>query len=201
MKYKKNMKYKKYILDIESKPQEDLVEMFIENIKIPKTYKDKEKIKAYIEEKKSELRKQMSVDPDYADIICIGLKEIGGESKLYNIEDLVPILKEKPILITFNGKGFDIPLLIKAGIKRGLDFPYQDLRLMLKRYSTDLHTDLMELICDKDYKSLDTLLQIYLGIKKTPIDFGAATEEEIKTHCLEDLENTEKLYNKFKKLI
>ena len=25
----------------------------------------------------------MSVDPDYADIICIGIKEIGKEPKLY----------------------------------------------------------------------------------------------------------------------
>jgi len=59
----------------------------------------------------------------------------------------------------------------------------------------------MEIICDGDYKSLDLLLQIYCDIKKTPIDFETANEEEIKVHCLEDLINTEKLWNKFKQII
>ena len=58
--------------------------------------------------------------------------------------------------------------------------------------------DLQEVICDNDYKSLDELLQIYLGISKKPIDFETASEEEIKEHCLEDILNTELLYNKFK---
>jgi len=60
----------------------------------------------------------------------------------------------------------------------------------------------MEIIGDYgQYKSLDELLQIYLGISKKPIDFEKATEKEIKEHCLEDLINTEKLYNKFNKII
>ena len=73
---------------------------------------------------------------------------------------------------------------------------------MTKRYQTEWHIDLMEILCDYGkWKSLDELLQIYLGISKKPIDFETATEEEIKEHCLEDLKNTEKLYNKFKIII
>ena len=62
------------------------------------------------------------------------------------------------------------------------------------------HVDLIEEICQGKFKSMDELLQIYLGIAKKPIDFTTATEEEIKEHCREDIENTEKLYNLFKPL-
>ena len=43
--------YKKFTLDIESKPQENLIDVCKNNIKVPKTYKDEEKIQAYIDEK------------------------------------------------------------------------------------------------------------------------------------------------------
>ena len=191
--------YKKFTLDIESKPQENLIELFTKGIKAPKTYKDEEKIREYIENKANEFKKKMSVDPDYADIICIGIKEIGKEPKLYykNIEQFFKD-NDKPVFITFNGKTFDIPLLIKWGLKNNLDLPYQYLKGMTKRWSSDWHIDLQEVICDNDYKSLDELLQIYLGISKKPIDFETASEDEIKEHCLEDIFNTELLYNKFK---
>ncbi len=193
---------KKYILDIETKPQENLVEVCKNNIKVPKTYKDEEKIQAYIKEKVKELKNKMSVDTDYADIICIGLKEIGKEPKLISNKELEELFKKDIVLITYNGKGFDIPLLIKYGIKNNLDLPYKRLREMTKRYSELWHIDLMEVIGDYgQYKSLDELLQIYLGISKKPIDFETATEKEIKEHCLEDLVNTELLYNKFNKII
>lgn len=195
--------YKKFTIDIESKPQANLVELYTKGIKAPKTYKDEEKIKEYIENKANEFKKKMSVDTDYADIICIGIKELGKEPKLYYKETIEQFFKEneKPVFITFNGKKFDIPLLMKWGIKNNLDLPYQYLKGMTKRWSTEWHIDLQEVICDNTYKSLDELLQIYLGISKNPIDFNTASEKEIKEHCLEDIINSELLYNKFKLII
>lgn len=195
--------YKKFTIDIESKPQANLVELYTKGIKAPKTYKDEEKIKEYIENKANEFKKKMSVDTDYADIICIGIKELGKEPKLYYKETIEQFFKEneKPVFITFNGKKFDIPLLMKWGIKNNLDLPYQYLKGMTKRWSTEWHIDLQEVICDNTYKSLDELLQIYLGISKKPIDFNTASEKEIKEHCLEDIINSELLYNKFKLII
>ena len=171
--------YKKYILDIETKPQEDLKEIY------PK--KDISK---------------MAIDTDYADIVCIGLKELGKEPQLINDNQLEELFKKRAVFITYNGKGFDIPLIIRYGIKKDLDLPYKELRDMTKRFQTEWHIDLMEILCDYGkWKSLDELLQIYLGISKKPIDFETATEEEIKEHCLDDLYQTEMLYNKFNKLI
>lgn len=195
--------YKKFTIDIETKPQANLVELYTKGIKAPKTYKDEEKIKEYIENKANEFKKKMSVDTDYADIICIGIKELGKEPKLYYKETIEQFFKEneKPVFITFNGKKFDIPLLMKWGIKNNLDLPYQYLKGMTKRWSTEWHIDLQEVMCDNTYKSLDELLQIYLGISKKPIDFNTASEKEIKEHCLEDIINSELLYNKFKLII
>ena len=200
---KDTTEYKKFIIDLESKPQEDLIDIYTGTIKAPKTYKDEEKIKEYIKKEKAKQRKKMSVDPDFASIICIGIRELGCESKLYNLEDMPKWFKDnpKPVFISFNGKKFDMKLLIKAGLKKDLDLPYQMLKVMTKRYSTEWHIDLQEVICDNEYKSLDTLLQVYCGVSKKPINFETASEEEIKIHCREDLVNSEKLYNKFKKII
>jgi len=195
--------YKKFIIDLESKPQEDLIDIYTGTIKAPKTYKDEDKIKEYIEKEKAKKRKKMSVDPDFAKIICIGIRELGCESKLYTLEDMPQWFKDNPnpVFISYNGSKFDIPLLIKAGLKNDLDLPYRMLKEMTRRWTTKWHIDLQEVICDNEYKSLDTLLQVYCGVSKKPIDFATASEEEIKIHCVEDLVNSEKLYNKFKKII
>lgn len=193
-----------YIIDIESRPQEDLIPLYKEEIKPSGVLKDPEKIAADIAAKTQGLKKKMSVDTDSADIICIGVKRVGDyDPKLYSPEEMVEFFKENPYLhlVTFNGKGFDLPLLIKVGIKKGLNYPYHELKEMCAKWRGYDHIDLMELICDREFKSLDTLLQIYCGVKKTPINFDTAKEEEIKAHCLEDLKNTELLYEKFKKLI
>jgi len=207
----------KYIMDIETSPQKSLVETCEKNIKPKATLKDPDKIKADIESKKQGLKKTMSVDPDYNEILCIGIKTIGkDDAKLYKLEEMEEWFKDKHFIneidenklpvhgfefITFNGKSFDIPTIIKTGIKNNLDFPYTLLREMCKKWNAKQHIDLMEVLSfNSNAKSLDTLLQIYCGISKTPIDFETATEKEIKEHCLEDLKNTELLYNKFKNI-
>ena len=196
-------KEKLFVLDIESRPQANLIDIYAGKIKAPNNYKDEEKIKEYIEEKTKDIRKKMSTDTDYAEIICIGIKELGKEPKLYTPETMVEFFKENPNpkFITFNGKGFDISLLIKVGIKKGLDYPYKHLSDMNIRWRKDYHLDLMEIICNNDYRSLDDLLQIYLGRSKKPIDFETASEEEIIQHNLADLIDTEDMYNKFKQII
>lgn len=193
-----------FILDLESKPQESLIPLCLDKLEARGTLKDPEKITADIEKKKLGLKKTMSVDPDFADIICVGVKRVGGEAKLYAAKEMETFFKENPkaTLITFNGKNFDIPLLIKYGIKNGLIFPYFKLKEMCRKYNSLYHIDLQELICPfGDYKSKDLLVEIYLGYKPDPIDHNTATEEEERTHCLSDLTGEEGLYLKFKELI
>nr|AKH47019.1 hypothetical protein [uncultured marine virus] len=191
------------ILDIETKPQASLVELFSRGIKAPKTYKDPAKIKEYIENKKAGSKKGMSVDTDYADILCVGVYDTelnGGTAYVVEPDQLPEILEKEQMVVTFNGKKFDIPLIIKYGIKHGLDLPYARLKLMMKRYDNSRHIDLMEELGQGNFRSLDEYLQIYLGISKKPIDFETASDEEIKEHCMEDIVNTYKLYKKFSKL-
>lgn len=191
-----------FILDLESRPQESLWNLCLDEIKPSKVLKDPDKIAADVLSKIGGLKKTMSVDSDYAEIICIGVKRLGEEGRLYTPKEMEVFFKENPLatFITFNGKSFDIPLLIKFGLKNGLDYPYRKLKEMMIKWRGLNSIDLMEIVCDRDYKSLDLLLQIYLNIKKTPIDFATASEEEIKIHCLEDVANTEKLYNVFKEI-
>lgn len=205
-------------LDIETKPNPKLIDLFTSKIKAPKTYKDEEKIKAYIEEKKSDLVKQMSTDIDFCEISLIGIKINDDPAKLIQLFELLDLLNEhlkikaEPAsdyqervlnfrLITFNGKKFDLPVIIREAIRQGLDAPFRELKEWTKKFKTSHHIDLMELLADGDYKSLDLYCQVYLGESKEEINFETCSQEELEKHCLEDVEKTAKLFNKFNKLI
>ena len=102
-----------YILDLESRPDPKLVEVARANIKAPKNYKDAEKIDAYLAQKYQELDKLMATDPDYTDIVCIGVKKLGESPKIYQASELEQIFKDfsEEVMIGFNIKSFDIPVI------------------------------------------------------------------------------------------
>lgn len=200
-----------YILDIETTYTPDLLEVYTNNIKPSRTLKDKTKIEADLEKKKEEAKMKMCLDHDYASIRCIGVKPVGEKAMIFktlqefsdwlNIErrdDSVGYVAHNydQTPITFNGAEFDIPILMKAAIREGIeDFPFKKFLPRVGKYAKG-HVDLMQklgMVWGAN-KSLDAYLQIYLGIAKKPIDFETATEQEIIDHCIEDVENTEKLY-------
>lgn len=203
-----------YILDIETRGDKRLSDVFLDNIQAPKSYKDPEKIDAYIREKQEDAAKQMAIDPDFCEIICIGIKEAGKEGKLLSLQEYANWLNETYVaenggaqvkniyrkMITFNGKQFDIPIILRAAIKQGVALPFKELLDQCDKYKAKNHIDLMQELSVgyNNYKSLDKYLQIYLGIAKEPIDFATASEEQVRAHCMEDLGNTEKLFDKFK---
>jgi len=212
------------ILDIETRRNESLVDIYNEGIKAPANIKDPAKIEAAIEKKKLASRKAMSVSPHFCSIVCIGVMEVGKPETAS-----VPTLQEfgvfldrllnrpkdggrldihDPIeFITYNGKSFDIPALVNS-FARNPEYisanSFVALRDCLKykqEFNPIKHTDLMVELCGyKDFMPLDTLLKIYCGTKKETLGdefFSNATDEELKKHCLEDLTYTEQLYNKF----
>lgn len=203
-----------FILDIETKMSDKSLSIYEQNIKAPGNLKDPVKIEEALALKRAKASKAIKTDTDFADILCIGIKQSGGEKKLYTPKELEAWFESRKIadrdgngfhydikFVTYNGKAFDIPLLIKVGIKEGLNYPYQLLMDMTNKYKNNKHIDLMlELGAYGQFKSLDTMLQIYCDISKTPVDFDTAGDEEIKEHCLEDLDNTDKLYYKFERL-
>jgi len=204
----------KYILDCETRPNPKLTEIFDEFNNAPAKV-----IKAEGEEDWA--RKKQSVDPDYAEIACIGLKPLGKDPKIVTLKEMEVIFEDHSYMypisedvfekkcniefITFNGKGFDIPLLIKQGIKNNLKFPYKHLLSMTNKWKNDHHTDLMDLLGEYGkYKSLDHYLGIYLGIRKETVGdefFKNATQEDLEKHLLDDLNQTEKLYNLFERML
>ena len=196
-------------LDIETRQDDNLVHIKKDNLKVPATYKDPEKIKAWIENK--DIRKDMSVDPDYCELICIGVKPEGQHPRLMSLEEFGLyvdgfIASDNTVtFVTFNGKKFDFPAIMKLGLRNNIDLPYKELKALTARYNNHglmQHIDLMEELGEYgQWKSLDQYLQIYLGISKKEIDFSTASIEEIKEHCLEDLINTDKLFNKFKPIV
>ena len=188
-------------IDIETRPNEQLIETYLTNLSAPKNYKDEEKIKEWLEEKKLETRRNLSLDQDYSEIACIAIKIDDHETELTTLEAVGKLI-DKDTIVTFNGKTFDLPIMIKCGIKSKLDMPYRKMKEMTKKWNSLGHIDLMELLSfNKDYKSLDQYLQIYLGIKKTPIDFNTCSQEELENHCKEDVENLYKLYKLFENII
>ena len=202
-----------FILDIETKPDADLIETYKANVKPDGKLKDPIKIEKDILKKQDEYRKAMSVDMDLCDIICIGIKEVKEDPDLYSLKEMEVWFKDffsdsGHKIVTFNGKSFDIPIIIKCGIKQGLDLPYKNLYAMTERFKDNGHIDLMQLLSFGGtfgkFKSLDAYLRIYLGTQKETLGddfFATATEDEIKEHCLEDLQFTEDLLKKFRFLL
>lgn len=209
---------KTLVLDIETKPNEKLVNMVLDGVKAPKNYKDEAKILAFVEDKKQSIVKTMATDVDYSEIKVIGIKIDDEPAKLISLQELIDMLNEhievraetsseyeKRVLgfrlITFNGKKFDLPIIIREAIRKGLDAPYRDLKDWSKKYQSYSHIDLWEIIGDGEGKSLDAYGQIYLGEAKKEIDFDTCSDQELEEHCLADCELTYKLYGLFHKLV
>ena len=204
-----------FILDIETHPNLDFLPLFESEIKPDGRIKDAVKQETYKKKKADEtFHKSMSTDTDLSEIFCIGIKEVGSDkSELYNLSDMPEwfVNNQDFKLITYNGKKFDLPTIIKAGIRYRLEFPYGTLMSMTKKYAdiqTTGHCDLMQLISfdsnlDKT-KSENAYLRIYLNKEKETIGndfFENATDEELRQHCLDDLVLTEELFLKFSSLL
>jgi DNA polymerase elongation subunit (family B) len=199
-------KFKCFIVDIETTVNPDLVELYNENIKAPKNIKDPDKIKANLEEQKKGSVKGMQIDIDYAKVCVIGVKEVGGEIRhltLKEFDDFIgQVEKENSKIITYNGKNFDFPVLIRSLIREGLISHIRFLKGLCKRYEVYNHIDLIEeLNVYGKYKSLDELCRIYLGAGKEEFDHENSTVAEKTKHNEECLAVTEKLYLLFKPLL
>jgi len=221
------MNVRKIVLDCETVPNPDLVDIFNEGIKAPANIKDPDKIAAAIEKKKLASRKAMSVSPHWNTIVCIGVMELGRpetaatpslkefgaflDKILNRPKDHDRLTVHDPIeLIGYNSKSFDIPTLINSFVKHPEYISansFHSLRDCLKfktEFNQIRHTDLMLEICGyKEFMPLDTLLQIYLGKEKDTKSnefFETATDEELKVHCKQDILFTDELYRRFYRL-
>lgn len=209
---------KTFVIDIETMPNPELVDLCAGRIEPSKVLKDPEKIELDILKKKQGLVKTMSVDVDYSVVKCIGFKEDDEPARIISLEELINNLYDQVKMqpegqenfitrhffrvVTFNGKKFDLPILIRECIRKNVGrnvVPF--LKQWSKRYDSAYHVDLFELLGDGDGKSLDLYSQIYLNWPKKEIDFETCTDEELEKHCVDDVEMTSALFKKFEWLL
>jgi len=194
------------IVDLESRPDPKLIKIKEDLLTAKANLKDPEKIKADLEEKTAGLHKELSTDTDYAEIVCIGVIRNEEKKMFMSVKEFAdwynPIYDINDIWVGYNIKSFDLPLLIKQGLKQGIKLPYTFLQGLTKRYYSPNCRDLQEIVnYQAKWKSLDEILTIYFGTPKKPIDFQTASVEERVEHCYCDISDTKKLYELFKPIL
>ena len=142
------------------------------------------------------------------------LAEASRIKKFFNI-----IEKYSPILISWNGKGFDIPVLNYRAIIHGLSAPNfwdQGEGIRDNKYNNYLnryhrkHIDLMDVLSNfssKSFASLDHISQLSgfpgkLGEEGSKVwsQFLEGKELEVKAYCETDVVNTYLMYLRYLKL-
>lgn len=201
-----------FAVDIETVPDLSMLDLLPE-VKASRVLKDPEKIEKDLNEKKLKQIEEMSVDPIFAKIICICL---------YNPKNKITLLGDEKDIIqkfwnevgngnhgrifTYNGRGFDIDVILKRGLKYDVGHFVTDCMLFRPKYTGGRVVDLMEVFCKYgEYRKLDTLAEVYLGKTKIEIDYkkfpellGTPEGElQIAEYCMRDAELTWELAKKF----
>jgi predicted PolB exonuclease-like 3'-5' exonuclease len=119
--------------------------------------------------------------------------------------------KHRPVLVTYNGRGFDLPVLALRSLCHGVALPwyYRD-HSTRYRYSDQGHLDLCDWLADHGATrsgSLDAIARLIGLPGKTGID-GSQVEglyaqgklDEIQRYCLADVAQTALLFLRFRLL-
>ena len=119
--------------------------------------------------------------------------------------------KHRPVLVTYNGRTFDLPVLALRSLHCGVAMPwyYRD-RSVRYRYSEEGHIDLCDWLADHGAarsSSLDALARLIglpgkVGVDGSQIEgmFKAGLIERIQDYCLSDVAQTALLFLRFRLL-
>ena len=160
----------------------------------------------------------LGLDPCTGRIICIGVYWVElDKTRAYCQSDERELLANfwsdlgqiRPHrFVTFNGKSFDFPYINIRSAIMGVPIP-RDMQLDTRRFSTDRHFDVREVLTNYDrYRkgSLEFFCDIFgVPSPKNGIDgskvgdfFRAGKVEEIAHYCLADCRATGALYERLK---
>lgn len=195
----------------------DTASDFLEPVEAPSNYKDQAKINAYIKEATAKAIDRCALDPDLARIVAFGHGEAdGGDNVLLcKSEDVEAVALEavaKRItdtagsvrtLISFNGFGYDLPVLMRRAQYLGVKFP----SLNIDKYRSP-HIDLMQRLTFNGaikahklsfYASRFgmALLDDYDGSQIAEL-VKAGNWQAVESHCLSDLRLTRFIAQKLK---
>lgn len=205
------------LIDIETIPRQDIEppEFDVATVKIG-NLKDPDKIEAKIararEEYLAELDKKMATNPELCQIVCAAWaiidegKQVEINYKWFNqnesrgdrkedIQSIVDILNLGNTLITWNGKGFDLPVLWKRAIFHELPWFLPNYLNLTKKYDAERHIDLMQIWSGWGYAKMQDCAK-FLGIPCQEDFDGSMVYEawlsydsqKIIDHNIEDIE-------------
>jgi len=213
-------------LDIETMANPDAVALMPEPDVKTGNLKDPDKIAAKIAEAKAEQAEKAALDPltaRIASFAAVGGSVVEPEAKEFVqviqeatdmaerdlIQGIFAILGTESVrIVTWNGIGFDLPMIYKRALILGVDpanFGAPPLSAWTKRYAADKHYDLMQIWGGwRDYVKLDTVAKLVLGANKVEFDVTkiaelVATEEgsaELAEYNLQDTRLTWELFKR-----
>jgi predicted PolB exonuclease-like 3'-5' exonuclease len=211
-------------LDIEAIPSPENVALLPEP-KPKANLKDPKKIAEDIAEKKAAQSEKAALNPLTARVACFAL--VGGDTTVPTengnvlpsidddgeravLQDIFRTLGLKDVrLVTWNGIGFDLPMIYKRALILGVDpgsFGAPPLTAWTKRYSTDRHYDLMQIWGGwSEFPALEIVAALILKETREDIPYAAMPEllktETGRAQILEGCQNhtalTWKLFERF----
>jgi uncharacterized protein YprB with RNaseH-like and TPR domain len=207
------------ILDIETLPHPD-ANQWLEPVQAAANLKDPAKVEASIKERQAERDDKLGLDPDCCVIAALGYHVVGrsepccdvtlGSEKAEGValEQLAWELTRdaNTKIVTFYGRQFDLPVLMRRAMYLGVKFP----ALNLDRYRSP-HIDLWDVLTYHGALRTAHSLKFYakrMGFTTLDkVDGGdvralaaAGNWDAIRDHCLSDVGLTHALANKFKLL-
>lgn len=142
------------IVDLESLAIDD-ADTYLEPVSAPANYKDPEKIAAYQAEARQGQLDKAALDIDLARIVALGMlgehdekpqvllaPAPGDEAALLLSFWATWAVKGRPTLVTYNGLGFDLPLLLRRSLYLNVAAPH----IQVDRFKHPQVIDLMQVL-------------------------------------------------------
>ena len=176
------------VIDISTAPLENADYYLEDVVRAPSTYKDPEKIAAYIAEKTAERLQMAATDVDLARLTGIGTcDDVLLQTDLCTDEDaeraalarLASLITPTTRIVTFGGFNFDLPLLQRRARYLDVRFPH----ISTDRFKSP-HRDLCEELSDRNPQRRRSL-QFYakrLGMTDIHKTLSGAEEGRIFEH-------------------
>lgn len=212
------------VLDIETLPHPDASKWLepLPPAEAPSNYKDEAKIADYIKKANAEAAAKrddkLGLDPDCCQICALGWHVVGGDDPIVEVchgegdeADVlrqladayaVPVGHQETRIVTFYGRQFDLPVIMRRAMYLGVKFP----KLNLDRYRSP-HIDVWDALTFNGALRTAHSLQFYckrLGIATgDPFNGSQVAQlakegrwDDIKAHCIADIGATHALANK-----
>lgn len=186
----------KLVFDIETKASPDAGEFV--SVQAPGNYKDPEKIREYIAEKKLEATEKAALDPDLGEIVAIGVSMDGdiqvmmGEEATF-LKEFWNLWSKSDLQIGYNIINFDIPYLLRRSMAHKVPAP----SIALSKYKVGPVYDLMNILYPQSPKGLKWVCKRY-GIPNILPDLDGSQvkdmdDETIARYVANDVRMTEEL--------